>query len=280
MKKLAHALLAAFGLPILLFAVLALPLAFQPTLVLPLSQSAHAQSTSYFYTVQPTCTYIPGNVHGRVPAWDCEPADCGSGIVCDEVPICSAVGQVLARGNCGPALCGVGYSSAEECINARDNPPPNPPPNPPARPNPTPERPSQPNPSQSASPSGGGGGSDAGGAVAAGGAVLLGFYFVNHLTDNWTTGPAEFFPEGFELDTTANVVYRDGWSGAFAGVTARYGDWTVAASSAHKGVGWSSPSARVDWRALDYAGWVVNASGSYSGGGWKPYAKVEWSWRF
>ena len=95
------------------------------------------------------------------------------------------------------------------------------------------------------------------------------------------TAMQDELPDGVQIRPIANIAYRDGWSGAFAGLTATYGDWTMNASSRHSGEGWSGPDARLDWRALDYAGWVVNASGSYSGGQWaKPYAKVEWSWRF
>ena len=196
----------------------------------------------------------------------------------------------------GPLCCPTS-STHEECrIAAGEIPgpvtqPPDPP-DPPVTQKPDPpdppvtERPDPPDPPVTTNPrpttptsgGGGGGGSSGGGAVLAGGAALLVFHFANHWTDNWSQ---EFLPEGLEVKPRANVVYRDGWSGAFAGLTATYGDWTMNASSRHSGEGWSGPDARLDWRALDYAGWVVNASGSYSGGQWaKPYAKIEWSWRF
>ena len=262
-------LLALFlGLPTLLFAllgllgqrdplVLNLDLGQKSPLVLHLDQPALAQTPPYFVNGSWECRSedITNFAHCRAVC----PGEIGEAIICEEnggdfVPI--SCGQVQPCVS-GTFVCGIGFANLNECLLARQAPPPGTPP-------PT--------------SGGGGGGSSGGGAVLAGGAALLVFHFANHWTDNWSQ---EFLPEGLEVKPRGNVVYRDGWSGAFAGLTATYGDWTMNASSRHSGAGWSGPDARLDWRALDYAGWVVNASGSYSGGQWaKPYAKVEWSWRF
>ena len=284
-------LLALFlGLPTLLFALLGLfpaqqsPLVMhlglgQRLLVLPLGQPALAQAAPSYVNGSWVCGY---NSHADLTT--CDPECPGEAIRCESVglfqphnchgdrPDCTAFTNSLG-GQLDAPICGVGFSSSDECILSRQAPPVTERPDPPDPPVTTNPRPTTPT-----SGGGGGGGSSGGGAVLAGGAALLVFHFANHWTDNWSQ---EFLPEGLEVKPRANVVYRDGWSGAFAGLTATYGDWTMNASSRHSGEGWSGPDARLDWRALDYAGWVVNASGSYSGGQWaKPYAKVEWSWRF
>ena len=287
-------LLALFlGLPPILFALLGLFPAQQPPLILSLNQSAFAlflgQHAPLVLPLDQTALAqaAPSYVNG---SWECRydsrsdltycPAECPSGAIRCESPNLfvghncegnrpNCIEWINSRGGQIDApICGVGFASSNECILSRQAPPD--PPDPPVTTTPRPTTPT--------SGGGGGGGSSGGGAVLAGGAALLVFHFANHWTDNWSQ---EFLPEGLEVKPRGNVVYRDGWSGAFAGLTATYGDWTMHASSRHTGEGWSGPDARLDWRALDYAGWVVNASGSYSGGQWaKPYAKVEWSWRF
>ena len=181
-------------------------------------------------------------------------------------------------------LCCVGYPSLTDClraagrISAPEPPAPEPPPvpdPPPSEPDPQPDpvsdpAPEPPRPAASSNSSGGGG---AGGMVALGG-LFLGYYFVT----NWITDAeeAEMFPEGFHLSPQAQIWHRDGRSGARAGMTAQYGDWTARAFSRHTVSGWENPDASLEW-AVRFSSWELRARASHPG---ESSARIEWAWRF
>ena len=95
----------------------------------------------------------------------------------------------------------------------------------------------QPAPTSSSSSGGGGGGNKA---LIAGGAVIAGVALYHVLSPS--------LPEGFTLEPTAHVAYRDGFPSSSFALRGSYGNWSVSAFSAHTGERWSPPRARAQWQ--------------------------------